>query len=185
MLRGYKMSRDAAFNEIYKRYNQNLMIYCRSIAFTKEEAEEIFQEAWIKFLRQVDDGSNYETIEFQLYRISKGIFLDKYRKKKQIEFNVDESFDLSSLKDTLDLEENFSNNELINYILQALNEVSLPDREYFYLYWFTGMKHTEIAKFYEVDASNVRVKIHRVLDKINKLLAPVILELNAKQEKKK
>jgi RNA polymerase sigma-70 factor (ECF subfamily) len=128
-------------SQLYNLLMQKMFVVCLRYSKTREEAEEILQEGFMKVFEFIHQYKFAGSFEGWVRKIMVNCALQKYRSKK-LHAVVD--IDTASL-------ENIGNENIISQIgtKELLNMVQqLPPsyRMVFNLYVFEGMKHREIAK---------------------------------------
>lgn len=166
-----------AFNIIYDRYAVKLKSYCLFKSGNSEDAEEIFQETWIKFHSSVLSGKKDIILPSYIYTIAHNLCIDKFRvkKNKNIYFNNDFNYDI--VADPLNLQLDVENRELMNMIYLGLNQLSETNREAFILKWFSGLTFQEISKVLGESVDCVKQRSCRAFSELQKILKPIIADI--------
>lgn len=160
--------------QLYEVYAPTMMSVCHRYAKNKMEAEDIFQEAFVRVFRHIGNFSFEGSFEGWIRRIMINTAL-KYNSKKSLGWNLD------SIED-LDFHEHMEpsviadlgEEELISYISD------LPDgyRMVFNLFVIEGYSHKEIGDLLEIEESTSRsqlVKARKMLQlKLRNILKMVI-----------
>jgi RNA polymerase sigma factor (sigma-70 family) len=128
-------------NQLYNRFKQPMFLVCLRYCTTREEAEEVLQEG---FMRVFDFAHQYKfegSFEGWMKKIMVNCALQKYRSKRQLRpvVNIDSTEVVDAGHE--DIISKLGTKELLNMIRQ------LPPayRMVFNLFVFEGMKHREIA----------------------------------------
>ena len=126
---------------LYYLYCQNMFVVCLRYSKSREEAEEILQEGFIKvfeFLHQYKFAGSFEG---WMRKIMVNCALQKYRSKGNLRPVVDIDSAATEFGEDEDIIAKIGTKELLNMVQQ------LPPayRMIFNLYVFEGMKHREIA----------------------------------------
>lgn len=157
---------ERAFAEIYSRYASKVYAFCRRFLENREEAQDIFQETFIKFhecRKQKRDMSNM------------GAFLLTIARNKCVNF-VQRNKQGITFEDYMVADEGISteNRELIDLLKMAMD--MLPDeyREVFVLREYDGFSYQEIADIVGESLANVKIRIFRAKQKIKEILEPYI-----------
>jgi RNA polymerase sigma factor (sigma-70 family) len=150
-----KQNKADAQRQLYDLYNVRLMGVCRRYCRTREEAQDILQEAFYKVLTKI---SNVDSAKFEswMMKITVHTAINHYndRMKKHNTVRLEE---LHSIVDNEELViADFSNEE----ILSAIN--SLPDRAriVFNLFAVEGYSHAEIAEMLKISEGTSRSQFH-------------------------
>ena len=129
-------------NRLYAVLMPKMFGVCLRYSKTREEAEEILQEGFIRVFEFIHQYNFAGSFEGWVRRIMVNCALQKYRSKKQMHAVV--NIDSSAV-------EPMSNEEILSRIgtkelLQMVQQLSPAYRMVFNLYVFEGMKHREIAE---------------------------------------
>lgn len=155
-----------AFTLLYNRHAPKMMGVCYRYAKSKEEAEDMLQEGFIRLFRNINSYKGTGSFEGWTRKIIVNTAINYY--KTQIKYNTTINMDDNVIEincdDHTDIEEveNISQNSLLEMIKQ------LPEgyRMVFNLYVMDGYTHQEIA-----DALNISVNTSKSqLSKARKLL---------------
>lgn len=159
---------EKAQSAFYNYYKKRLLGICRRYARTTFEAEDIFQEAFIKVFLKIGDVQHPEAIDFWIKSIVVRTAIDHYRKNSALGFTesveqpgvLPEETDPFDVLDTLEREE----------IVAALN--TLPDgyRLVFNLYLIDGFEHHEIADMLGISTGTSKSQLSRAKVHLRKIL---------------
>ena len=147
---------ERAFGELYARYSSRVYAYCRRFLGNREEAEDVFQETFIRF-----PGFLLKIARNLCVTIKKNV-VHNVTIEDYMAVNSDNSVDKNEMLD------------LIKYAMELL-----PDnyREFFVLREYNGLSYKEIADLTGESMTSVKGKIHRAKQKIREILAPVLAEM--------
>jgi RNA polymerase sigma factor (sigma-70 family) len=141
--------------ELYDQFKGKLMGICRRYASSREEAQDILQDTFVKIFTRIDQLDTHEKLEHWLTRITINTAVNHYHRNKrylhpdvetaQIENNEYELL-LSGVSD--------------EYLLKLIN--ALPDgcRMVFNLSVVEGYSHNEISSMLEVTESTSRSQLN-------------------------
>lgn len=164
-----------AYKEFYTRYAGELMAIALRYMKTKQEAEDVLQDAFIKAYKNLASFNQQSSLKTWLTRIVINTALNALRKEHQnYQWNIEEAENIQD-SNALPLE-HFHYTELIGFIQQ------LPDgcRTVFNLYALEGYAHKEIADMLEVSIGTSKSQYFRA----KQLLQEVILSENEKTKRK-
>jgi RNA polymerase sigma-70 factor (ECF subfamily) len=165
-----KETAEKAFSELYARYSPRVFAYCRRFLSNKEEAQDVFQEAFVRFFQSASDDRVMTNVPGFLLRITRNLCVNEIRRNKNNvtfeEYMVIEDHDISD-KD-----------ELLNLIKRALDLLSPEYREAFVLREYEGLSYAEIAEMTNESLSNVKIRIYRAKQKIREILAPYLADIS-------
>ncbi len=157
--------REAAFAEIYARYNQRVYMYCRKILADDTAADDVFQDTFIRFLRSVQDEREMTNVAAFLLRIARNLCLNWKRdhKSRSVEF---QDFHLPNTDHQVE------SREVAQLITMALDLLSEEYREALVLQLYHGMSYEEIGEHMQVPVSTVRNWVVRSKKRMRDILAP-------------
>ena len=163
-----KKSAEEAFAEIYQRHSARIYAYCRRFLGNKEDAQDVFQETFIRFLDSTKQERIMTNVPAFLLKIARNLCVNLKRKEKNpISF---EEYMVSDFG-------RGDQNELMKLIKMALD--ILPDeyRDMFILREYDGLSYQEIAEVSNTPLSTVKIRIFRAKQKIREILAPYLREI--------
>ena len=166
---------DRAFDALYERYSAKLNVYCIYKAKNHFDAEEIFEDTWMKFLGRVREGKEFTSVLPYLYSIAHNLVIDKYRtdnSRKNIDIEYREITDFDEGMNQFNLQEHIEQNELIEIVKNVLAAIDVIYSETFILQWFGGLNHKEIAEVLGISLSAVKMRSHRAMKEVIKFVKP-------------
>jgi RNA polymerase sigma-70 factor (ECF subfamily) len=170
---------DYAFDEIFNTYSSRLNAYCLFKSGNRSDAEEIFEDTWLKFLDRIRNGKKVDSILPYLYTIARTLAIDRYRKKKSRRNLEVELFDISELENfggDNDILDDLENEELISLVKIAVNSLDDKYKEAFVLNWFGGVSYKEISSILDISHANAKMRCHRAMKEILKILKPYYIK---------
>lgn len=164
------IAKEDAFREIYNRYSGTLHAYVLKIIGNYEEAEDIFQDTFIRFYQNMSFDNKSNVIGF-LITIARNLCLN-YKRDKKNTIQIDEYEYLAY--DTQDYE----SKELLQLIDHSLELLEDDYKEAFVLREYTGMNYDEIAEVMGITNVNARSKVFRAKNKIKAILKPYLNDIS-------
>ena len=159
---------ECAFAELYNRYSPRVYAYCRRFIGNETEAQDVFQETFIRFHQSADGKREMTNAPAFLLRIARNLCVNlKRRTKSNVSFEEYMSPDYEDKSDQ---------KELLKLVKGALELLSGDYREVFVLREYDGMSYQEIAKITDQPLSTVKVRIFRAKQKIREILEPYMTE---------
>ncbi len=158
--------RDLAFSELYSRYSTRIHLYCRRILGNDAQADDIFQDTFIRFLRSVEKETQMTNIPAYLLRIARNLCLNAKRDERP---NVPiEDFQMPYEDRSVETAEISS--------LVAMSLELLPEeyREALTLQAYGGLSYLEIATMLGVPVTTVRNWIVRAKKQMQEILKPYL-----------
>ena len=137
-----------AQQELYGLFKNKMMGLCLRYATRKEEADDIFQEAFIKVFRNIKNVREAEKLEGWIRRIMVNTAINHYHSPHNSDLlrQIDEETEVESNHDYEDTIDRLHNNQLLELI------GTLPDgyRMVFNLHVVDGYSHLEIAEMLNI-----------------------------------
>ena len=147
------------FEEIYKTYWQKIFRLCMGYVNDYDRAKDIAQETFIIVWQQLPKFRNEANIGTWIFRIASNNCL------RQIE--RDKRFLKSDIPINLKEENHTSTEPQIELLYKFISELPETDRIIISLE-LEEIKQAEIARIVGLTEANVRVKIHRIKEKLTK-----------------
>jgi len=168
-----------AFMELYRRYSGRIYRYCLFKVSIRENAEEIYQETWVKFNNAIKSGFSIDNVAGYLSVIASNQIREFYRRNKNNLQEVSfEDYDWEKIVCPTDFAIGIENQELIALIKVAVNDLDEKYREPFILNKFSEMSYSEISEVLGESSECIKKRIYRAMDMIKKTLQPYINELS-------
>jgi RNA polymerase sigma-70 factor (ECF subfamily) len=171
-LKGGGPASHAALSMLYDRHSVRLFSYCRRIMNDSDIAHDIFQETFVCFYELGVRGAPVQNIQAYLTRIARNKCLNEKNNKNAKSITIPlEDLDLPVL-DTP-----YEQTELTRLINTAIEMLPEELKEALLLREMHGYSYNEIADITESSMPIVRTRIFRAKQKIRKILAPFIEDL--------
>lgn len=145
------------FEEIYKTYWQKIYRLCRGYLNDDDWAKDTAQDTFVAVWNQLHTFRNESAIGTWIYRIAVNTCLRQIEKQKRLPKT---NFPLQ-IQD----EEAMPIDGKIAFLYQCINELKELDRIIISLE-LEDIKQAEIANIVGISEANVRVKIHRIKEKL-------------------
>ncbi len=157
-----------SFHEIVTKYDSRIMTLTLQIAQNKEDAEDIYQETFIKVYKNISKFRFESDIYTWIYRIAVNTAYNYKRKHSKIsvvEPNEETGFDfLDWVYDPQSSEDN--REELVMAINQSLLELSHQQRTVFILKHLQQLKIKDIASILDISDGTVKKYLFRAMEKL-------------------
>jgi len=156
--------------KLYELYKDKMFAICLRYAKSKEEAEDVFQDAFVKVFKKIDQYSFQGSFDGWIRRIFINTAITNYNlnKKRYYKEEIEVTdyeikfFDISN--------EEFTMEEL----LKVIQELPEGYRTIFNLYAIEGYKHREIAEILGVDINTSKSQYSRA----KKMLQEKLIKLS-------
>lgn len=163
---------EAAFKEVYKRYAANVNAYCIKIMPNEEEAEDIFQEVFVRFYESIKVTDNLNVIGF-LIRIARNLCLNRKRIAARSQ-HLEPDREIGKVEPS-----RYERKELLELIDSALGDIGEDLREAFILREYNGFSYQEVADITGSSLANAKSRVHRAKKKIKDKLRPYVIDIRA------
>ena len=164
LIQKIKKGDETAIDELVHKYYHSILQYCRYHTFDQDMAEDLTQETFIKFFRNVSDYRHMGKVINYLYVIARNLCIDYGR--KQHEILIDDIGILENKKENSGL----NNIEIKIDMEQALRKLPDEMREVITLYYFQGFSMVEIAKILDIGVSLTKYRIKRAKEQLKEIL---------------
>lgn len=145
--------------------------YCRCLIKNKQDAEDIFQDTFIKFYNYLDKIEHVDNLSGYLVTIVRSIFFNMKRKEK-------DTVQIDGMDFSDDSELPYENKELLEIIIMSVELLDEHHRKAFILREFDGLPYPEVAVKCGVTLSNAKMLVYRAKHKIIKILEPYLNDVN-------
>lgn len=177
MLTEPKPASDRAFQELYRRHSARLNSFCMFKLNNKDEAEEIFQQTWIRFYNSVSGGKKLECVVPFLLSIAKNLIIDHFRSKKIknsriVDFSEPEM--LEEIADSTSANAEVESSELGDIIQAAVNCLDEKYKEAFILKRYQDLSLNEIAELLDINLNTAKQRVSRATKMVRDMIAPHI-----------
>ena len=142
---------------LFDLYRARIMGICRRYTSSREEAEDVFQEAFVKIFKGIRSVEEYNYLERWMIRTSINTAINYYhRNKRHHEYLAIDTLESFTEEDS-NVVAQLDNTRL----LELVN--ALPDgyRIVFNLYVIEGYKHREIASMLDISENTSKSKLSR------------------------
>ena len=145
-----------AQRELYERFAPKMMGVCYRYAHSRDDAEDILQEGFVKVFRNLKEYRFQGSLEGWMRRIMVHTAIDLLRKQKhqQKEIDIDHAIGEEVAEDALDSLE-------LEYLYRVIQALPAGYRLVFNLYAIEGYSHAEIGEQLGITASTSRSQYTR------------------------
>lgn len=159
---------EQAFGELYIAYERPLFLYCRHMLSTDIEAEDVFQEVWLRLIKFRERGEHVGHFRAILFTIARNTAINQIRMRQNrrtvplSQLRADNHPDGAAWRGGDDME------QLVHKALKRLPE---PQREAFVLHAILGYSFQEIAEMQGVTMTGAKTRAFRARTYLRTLLA--------------
>lgn len=151
-----------ALEELVNMYYQQIYRYFVRKCSDEQLSLDLTQETFIKLTRNIHNYRPLANFSTYLYKIANNIAIDFYRKRKLQTYDDDTILDNIAAK----TEEDVDYSDRVKHIVNQLSE---KQRECIILYYYQGLKYTQIAKVLDIPVSTAKTRVKDGLAKCKKL----------------
>lgn len=155
---------DAAFNELFRRYNKKLSVFALKMLGNREHAVDLAQDTWSRVIDQRRKPQHVEYVGGYLFRIARNLCLDRLRARKEhpsIDEIPENQHPKSHPVEQTDIEE---------IVVRALDELPDEDRELLILHTYVGYGYDEIAEMQSKKPEAVWTRASRARSKLRDIV---------------
>ncbi|MVZ66116.1 sigma-70 family RNA polymerase sigma factor [Sphingobacterium sp. DK4209] len=168
----YLLIDEESFREVFNTYYDRIYTGFYRKTGSYEIAQDLTQQTFIKFWRYRDSYTPELTLEIQLFRKGKLVFIDWLRKESKERQLID------SLKQQDRIPVDELSTDLKDSLTQAINGLSPVRKEVFQLAYIEGYSHKEIAEKLNVSVRTVETHIYKSVQQLRKILALIYILLH-------
>ncbi len=178
LLKGCMNNDSAAQRELYNRYSSKMLAVCYRYAHSREDAEDMLQEGFIKVFLQVHTFENRGAFEGWIRRIIVHTCINILKKNKK--FN--ESVDIIHATSMQIREESVSAIIQAKQVVECIRLLPIGYRTVLNLYAVEGYSHREIAGMLDIEESTSRSQYTRAKAMLEDILVRKKIMQKPKQD---
>ena len=156
---------ESAFKAFYNRTKVSLWQYLARLTMDDALADDMFQEAYIRFIQNTVDGKSEAQMKSYLFQIATNCLRDHWRVEKRSRKWIQDARDASPRTD--------DPVELRHDLGRAMDLLSHQQRSLLWLAYAEGYEHAEIAQILRLRTKSVKVLLFRA----KKKLAEIFIQL--------
>ena len=160
-----------AFAILVDRYKSLVFTLSLKMLASREEAEEVSQDVFIKVYKSLSDFKTESKFSTWLYRITYNTCLDRWRTKKRTACLVAvEDFEAQEVTTLMNALDTIEEKERKQMIQKCLDLLPAEDNFLLTLYYFQENSLKEISKIMGINENNVKIKLFRSRRKLAGIL---------------
>ncbi|HEX5024658.1 MAG TPA: sigma-70 family RNA polymerase sigma factor [Agriterribacter sp.] len=157
ILKGCIRNQAAAQQELYHRYSPKMLSVCYRYAKSREDAEDMLQEGFIKIFSQLSQFQNRGALEGWIRKIIVHTCINNLKKNKKFS----ESVDLIHASGVHIREESIPSIVQAKQVVECIRMLPVGYRTVLNLYAVEGYSHREISKMLDIEESTSRSQYTR------------------------
>jgi RNA polymerase sigma-70 factor (ECF subfamily) len=160
------------FGCLYDRYETRMLRYIRKISgLSREEAEDILQEAFIRIWTHIHDFQQDLAFHSWLYRIVHNLTISQWRKNTSRLKNQEQiQKEYFSPPESGDMQELGLTNAQVDQIQRAVSSLKENYREIIVLRFFENLSYEEISDILKIPEGTVATRINRAKKQLHEQL---------------
>lgn len=164
---------DSVFDELYRKYHQDVFQFLFYMVKNKEQAEDLVQEVYIRVLKSYERFEGKSSEKTWLFSIARNVAIDSFRKQKGWKQKILEKFDWSTqqVKDDNPIPEEIAvQKEEVQLIYRCLDQCTMDQRMVIVMRYIHELSIAETAAALNWTESKVKTTQHRALKILKKHL---------------
>jgi RNA polymerase sigma-70 factor, ECF subfamily len=173
---------EAIFNELYKKYHHQLFNFLFYMVQSKEQAEDLVQEVYIRVLKSYQHFKGESSEKTWLIAIARNVAIDFFRKQKGINQRLIKKVEMIHLpiKDESPLpEEIVFQSEEKRLMYHCLEKCTIDQRSVIILRYIQELSILETAEVLGWKESKVKTTQHRAIKQLRTLMDEILLREKA------
>jgi len=177
--------KEAAFNELYKRYSERMHSYFfRMLYQNATKADDFAQDLFMKVIEHAERFDPSRKFSTWVYTIASNMCKNEYRRISRRNWHQNE-ISQQAAKSTSESSNSYLPDHLdkalfTSYLARAISELEMPHRQCFILRYQEELSIKEISAILDCPEGTVKSRIHYSLKK----LSPKLKIFNPRREKK-
>jgi RNA polymerase sigma factor (sigma-70 family) len=167
ILEGCKNGSRLSQKRLYQQFFGYGMSVSMRYASTREEAQEICQDGFVKAFSKINDCTSIGSFKGWFRRIMVNTAIDHYRKKRSSQPFLD---DLDSIVGLVTVESSGLDNISLEEKLSMVNELPPACKVAFNLYAVEGFSTSEIAESLQIAEGTVRANLAKARFRLQKMI---------------
>ena len=158
-------TREAAYTQIIKKYQEKLYWHIRRLVIGHDDAKDVLQNMFIKVWKNLDNFREDSQLYTWLYRIATNeslSFIDQAKRKATTSMSDHEDYYSNKLKSDKD----FDSKKLEWKLQLAIQELPEKQKAVFNLRYFDEMPYEEMSKVLETSEGALKASYHHAVKKI-------------------
>ena len=158
-------TRRRAFEQVVKRYSEQLYWQVRRIVLDHEDANDVLQNVFVKAWTHLDDFHQDSKFTTWLYRIAVNESLDFMRRQKnqQVISSLDDD---GGVARQLQADRYFDGDETAALLQEAISRLPEVQRMVFNLRYFDDMKYSDMSRVLNTSEGALKASYHIAVKKI-------------------
>lgn len=157
------------FFEAYDLYADAIYRHCFFRVYSKERAEELVQDTFLKTWEYLEQGKSVENIRAFLYRVANNLVIDHSRKKKEQSVEAMIATD-EHWEPAYDERGKIEIRVLFRDVAGIMEQLQPEDKEVIMMRYLDELEPREIADLLAITPNAASVRLNRALERLRNLL---------------
>lgn len=162
---------DDAFAEIVDRYKDSLVNYLTHLVRSRDRAEEVAQDAFVRLYRNAAKYKQQERLGPYLFRIATNLIVTEIRREKRWSLLLPR-LNASTRQSEPAPDTNLLTTEIQKQVSAAIEQLPMQYRAPLVLFEIEEWSYDDIAKALDIPCGTVKSRISRARDMLRRHLAP-------------
>ena len=154
---------NAQLAHLFERHHLSLFRYLVQLTGNRPLSEDLVQEAFLRVLKHSNTFKPSLSFSVWVFGIARNAYFDQLRKRRAELPGLD--FDDFRSSEPM-LEEVLARKQDVQFLGEALGQLSENKREVLVLSRFHNMRYEEIARIMQCEVSTVKVRVYRALKEL-------------------
>lgn len=162
-------TRERAYTQIIKKYQEKLYWHIRRLVVEHEDANDVLQNMFIKVWRGLENFREDSQLYTWLYRIATNeslSFIEQQKKRSSVSLSDEES----GLSNKLKADQNFDANKLEWKLQLAIQQLPEKQRIVFTLRYYDEMPYERMSEVLETSEGALKASYHHAVKKIEEFI---------------
>lgn len=147
---------------IVTRYQREIINFHFRFVGNRFDAEDLAQETFIKAYKKLDTLKNPEKTKSWLYSIARNTVIDFFRKNKNREISLDNTFLENIVQTTaVDYQNYVADREVSKELERFIDKLVKEDRAIIKLLYYEGFSYKEIVKLLNINENTLKSRLYR------------------------
>jgi RNA polymerase sigma-70 factor, ECF subfamily len=160
-----------AFGEIVDKYKDSLINYLTHLVRSRERAEEVAQDAFVRLYRNADRYKEQERLGPYLFRIATNLVVTEARRQKRWNLLLPR-LHASTRQSAPPADSSLLTDEIQRQVNAALERLPVKYRAPLVLFEIEEWSYEEISRVLDIRSGTVKSRISRARDLLRRHLAP-------------
>lgn len=170
----------SAQHELYNRYSPRMLSVCYRYSKSREDAEDMLQEGFIKVFTQISKYESRGSLEGWILRIIVHTCINHLKKNKKFTDNVD----IAYAGNIIISEDYIPSIIQAKQVVESIRTLPIGYRTVLNLYAIEGYSHKEIGKLLDIEESTSRSQYTRAKNMLEDILVKKKIIQQPKEKKR-